>query len=201
MKSTNLYQDRSRQTLQVMLLSVSPKATAALTPVLHTCGLSITCEADSTIKARKLMAEITPDIVIINTPLADDFGTQLAIELAQKNLGVLVLVKNHLLDQVTYKLEPYGALALGKPLSSADLLQALRLLRPLRLKLWDLESQRASLEVKMKELRLVSRAKLLLIERLHMTEEEANRYIEKSAMDTCTKKSAVADRIIKMYEP
>ena len=53
----------------------------------------------------------------------------------------------------------------------------------------------------MKEIRLVNRAKWLLIEHESMTEAEANRWIEKTAMDACRKKAAIADDIIRRYGP
>ncbi len=52
----------------------------------------------------------------------------------------------------------------------------------------------------MKEISLVNRAKWLLIDRLKMSEEEAHRYIEKSAMDDCVSKSVIAQGIIKTYD-
>lgn len=51
----------------------------------------------------------------------------------------------------------------------------------------------------MEEIRIVGRAKLLLIEKLKMTEPDAHRYIEKTAMDRCISKRAVAESIIKTY--
>ena len=62
-----------------------------------------------------------------------------------------------------------------------------------------LSSQTTKLKVKMEEIRLVNRAKMLLMQNLKMTEPEAHRYIEKEAMDRGLKKTAVAENVIKMY--
>ena len=51
----------------------------------------------------------------------------------------------------------------------------------------------------MEEIRLANRAKMLLMQNLKMTEQEAHRYIEKEAMDRGLKKTAVAENIIKTY--
>ena len=51
----------------------------------------------------------------------------------------------------------------------------------------------------MEEIRLVNRAKMLLMQNLKMTEQEAHRYIEKEAMDRGMKKIAVSEEIIKTY--
>jgi response regulator NasT len=51
----------------------------------------------------------------------------------------------------------------------------------------------------MEEIRLVNRAKWLLIENLKMTESDAHHYIEKQAMDRCCSKKEIALGIIKTY--
>ena len=51
----------------------------------------------------------------------------------------------------------------------------------------------------MAEIRMVNRAKWLLINQLQMTEPEAHRLIEKQAMDRCIAKRAVAQEIIDRY--
>lgn len=50
------------------------------------------------------------------------------------------------------------------------------------------------------EIRMVNRAKLILIKMRGMTEGEAHRYIVRSAMDACVKKRAVAADIIAYHE-
>ena len=61
------------------------------------------------------------------------------------------------------------------------------------------EKQTTSIEEKMNEIRLVNRAKWLLISELKMTEPDAHRYIEKQAMDRCVSKRQAAEEIIKTY--
>lgn len=50
------------------------------------------------------------------------------------------------------------------------------------------------------EIRLIERAKEVLIEYLKMTEAQAHRYIEKQAMDMRITRREVAESIIKTYE-
>ena len=63
-----------------------------------------------------------------------------------------------------------------------------------------LEERAESLQAKMDELRLVDRAKLILIQQFRMTEKDAHRYIEKNAMDRSLKRGDVARRIIRTYQ-
>ena len=55
-----------------------------------------------------------------------------------------------------------------------------------------MERQLARTRDKYKELQVVSRCKLLLMENYQWTEEKAHRYIEKTAMDHSTTKVLVA---------
>ena len=50
------------------------------------------------------------------------------------------------------------------------------------------------------EIRLMNRAKLILIKMRGMTEAEAHRFIVHSAMDRCVKKRRVAEEIIDYHE-
>ena len=69
-----------------------------------------------------------------------------------------------------------------------------------RERLRQLEKKSLSIEEKMAEIRLVNRAKWLLIDREGMTEQDAHRFIEKQAMDRCVTRRAVADQIIARYQ-
>ena len=139
--------------------------------------------------ARRELLENSYDLVVINTPLPDEFGTRLAQDICQHSAaGVLLLVKAE------------HFLVLSKPMSTQLFTQSLRLLCGTRERLRGLEKKNATIEEKMEEIRLVNRAKWLLIEELNMTEQEAHRYIEKQAMDRCVTKRAVAEQILSTYK-
>ncbi|MBQ2927928.1 MAG: ANTAR domain-containing protein, partial [Oscillospiraceae bacterium] len=56
-----------------------------------------------------------------------------------------------------------------------------------------------SIEEKMEEIRIVNRAKWLLISELKFDEPGAHRYIEKQAMDRCVSRKDIAEEIITTY--
>ena len=68
-----------------------------------------------------------------------------------------------------------------------------------RERLRKMKTMSLSVEEKMEEIRLVNRAKWLLIEQLKMTESDAHRYIEKQAMDRCVSRREIAQNIIRIY--
>ena len=151
-------------------------------------------------EVRRMMLDTPADIVIINTPLRDEFGTELAIDLAEGTAGVLLLVKNELYDQVCYKAEDNGVLTLSKPTSRQGFYSAVKLLTAMTARLSRLEKVNHTLQEKMADIRVVNRAKWLLIEHHHMKEQDAHYFIEKQAMDTRLSRREVAENIIRSYD-
>lgn len=78
--------------------------------------------------------------------------------------------------------------------------QNLRILCATRERMRQMEAKQATVEEKIEEIRLVNRAKWLLIECLGMTEPEAHRYIEKQSMDQRISKREAAEAVIKTYK-
>lgn len=151
--------------------------------------------------AGRCLLEKSYDIVIINTPLTDCFGTKLAIDIVSgSSTGVLLLVKSEHYPEVCGLTSPYGVLTLLKPTTSQLIMQSLQLLCGTRERLRRMEQKAATLEEKMQEIRIVNRAKLILIEQLKMTEAEAHRFIEKQAMDRCVTRKAIAESIVSTYK-
>ena len=156
--------------------------------------------AGSAGEVKRMLLETDVDLVILNAPLRDEFGTQLALNLAQDNLCVLMLVPAESFDAVCYKVEDEGILTLSKPVSRNGLLGAIKLLTAMRGKLRKLDRQNQALQEKMQDIRTVNRAKWLLIEIKRMTENEAHYYIEKQAMDMRLSRREVAENIIRTYD-
>ena len=155
--------------------------------------------AGSAGEVKRMLLETDVDLVILNAPLRDEFGTQLALNLSQDNLCVLMLVPAESFDAVCYKVEDEGILTLSKPVSRNGLLGAIKLLTAMRGKLRKLDRQNQALQEKMQDIRTVNRAKWLLIEIKRMTENEAHYYIEKQAMDMRLSRREVAEEIIRYY--
>lgn len=159
----------------------------------------ITVVSDVSSAKRKLL-EKNFDITIINTPLPDEFGTRLALDIcAGSSSGVLLFVKAEHYHDISEKVVPKGVLILPKPASSHMISQSLLLLCGTCERLKNIRKKTVSIEEKIEEIRLINRAKLLLIEQLKMTEAEAHRYIEKQAMDRCTTRKTIAERILSAY--
>ena len=150
---------------------------------------------------RRLALESTMDLVVLNTPLKDEFGTRLALDLADYNIAVLLMVQGDVFDQVCYKVEDYGVLTLAKPVSRQSFYTAVKLLTAMRAKMLRMEKKNQALQEKMQDIRTINRAKWLLITNLQMTEDEAHYHIEKKAMNSRLSRREAAEEIIRTYEP
>lgn len=150
--------------------------------------------------AKRALTDRSYDYVLINAPLPDDMGTRFAIDTcASRDTVVLLLVKSDIHDAIHDKVAEYGVFTLPKPTSKQTLLQALNWMESARERLRQLQKKTLSVEEKMAEIRLVNKAKWLLISELSMSEPDAHRYIEKQAMDRCVSKKVIAEDIIKTY--
>ena len=113
---------------------------------------------------------------------------------------VILIVKSELADDVSAKVEEFGILVVPKPVGRALFYQSLKLISATRRRILNLKQENVKLQKKIEEIRLVDRAKCVLIQHLHFTEAQAHRYIEKQAMDLRVTRREVAENILKTYE-
>lgn len=193
-----VFQER---TYSVLIVTASDTFAERIMPLLPMTDYWPVMTVHSVSEARRRLVDTAFDIVLINAPLPDDFGMRLAIDLcAGSGAGVLLLVKNDHFDDVYAKVVSYGVLTLSKPTNMQMVAQNLRILCATRERMRQMEAKQASVEEKIEEIRLVNRAKWLLIECLSMTEPEAHRYIEKQSMDLRISKREAAENIIRTYK-
>lgn len=193
-----VFQER---TYSVLLVSASEKINTAILALLPMTDYWPVTVVTSVSEARRKLLEMAYDIVIVNAPLPDDLGMRLAIDVCSTSpAGVLLLVKNEMYDDIYSKVVTHGVVTLSKPTNVQMISQNLRVLCATRERLRKMEAKQMTVEEKMEEIRLVNRAKWLLIECLSMTENDAHRYIEKQAMDLRVSKREVAESIIKTYK-
>ena len=184
----------------VLIVSAAESFNDALSALLPNSKYSPTHFVSNISAAKRALAERAFDYVIINSPLPDDVGTRFAIDTADSEESVvLLMVRTELQEEIYDKVAEHGVFVLPKPTSKPTMTIALSWLSSAREKLRKTEKKTLSIEEKMEEIRIVNRAKWLLISELKMDEQGAHRYIEKQAMDRCISKRIVAEEIIRTY--
>lgn len=184
----------------VLVISAKENFNASLQSLLPESKYAPVQMVSSVSLAKRVLLERSFDFVFINTPLPDDFGTRFAIEISgNKGTVILLLVRNEVYEEVCDKVTEYGILTLPKPASKQMVAHTLNFMAGIWERLRKLENKSLSMEEKMKEIRLVNRAKWVLIDELKMSEADAHRYIEKQAMDRCVSRREIAEEIISTY--
>ncbi len=186
---------------KVLIVSAQPKFNESLLALTaerrrFDCSLEYSVSA-----ARRRLNETKCDILIINVPLPDEDGMRFAIDrCSAESSAVMLIVKNEYYTDTFSRVCPYGVFTLPKPATKQMVMQAFDWLECTSERLSRLKKRTVSLEDKMQEIRLVNRAKWVLISEKGMTEEQAHRSIEKLAMDRCLTKRRIAEEIIASAE-
>ena len=181
----------------VLVVSASEKASSSLTSLLPEHRFSPVHLVKSISAAQRAWSECAYDLVIVNTPLPDGAGSRFAIDISNSSEAVvLMLARADVLGELSEKLTDHGVYTLEKPTSEAALLQSLAWMASTRERLRRLGKKAISFEEKMAEIRLVNRAKWVLISEHGMSEPEAHRFIEKQAMDRGITKAKLAGEIV-----
>ena len=192
--------DLKERIYSVLIVSASENFNNALSALLPPFRYAPVRYVSGVSGAKRVLNEKEFDFLIINAPLPDDSGTDLAIDFSGNGSGIaLLIVRSDTLEGIRNKVTGHGVFTLSKPLSTEMFTVALDWMASARERLRNSEKKTQSFEEKMREIRLVNRAKWLLITELKMEEPRAHRFIEKQAMDRSITRAEVAEEIINTY--
>lgn len=188
------------QVYSVLIVSAAEKFNSAIPEIFSVPLFSPVNTVNNISAAKRAIGERDFDIVIVNSPLPDDYGLRFAIDtVSSYNTVVLFLARSEQYESAYDRLAEHGVFLLQKPISRAVMDIASGWLISARERIRKTEKKTLSIDEKMNEIRIVNRAKWLLISELKMTEPDAHRYIEKQAMDACASRKQIAEEIIKTY--
>ena len=186
---------------RVLLASGSLKGRDFFTHLITEYGIREVLSAQTGKDTRDALSKTDIDLLIINAPLADEFGDLLAGYASRNSCcGIVMVVKSDTDERIVLGAENAGAFTVRTPLSKALFRQTFRLARATRNRMLGIESENKRLSRRLEDMGLVDRAKCTLIQVLGMTEPQAHRYIEKQAMDMRVSKRQVAEELLKTYE-
>ena len=189
-----------RRTKSVLIVSASDKIFQYLRDIMPPEEFYPVMRASSAGEAKRTLLSSDADIVVINAPLPDEFGSELSLDLSEGAMCVLLIVKSGLYEDICCKVEDAGVFTLPKPNTKQNIYSALRLLSAMNSRLSDMDKKNRSLREKMTDIRVVNRAKWLLIENLNMSESDAHYYIERKAMDSRVSRREAAESVIRAYD-
>ncbi|MEE0772105.1 MAG: ANTAR domain-containing protein [Anaerovoracaceae bacterium] len=184
----------------MLIVSSSDAFNTALTSLLPEFPCDTIHYASDISAAKRAAAGRAYDFIIINSPVHDDQGLRFAINAcASGNTVVLLMAKGDIHDEIYDIVAPHGIFTLAKPVSRAVMERALSWMVSSRERLRQFEKKTTSIEQKMEEIRLVNRAKWILISHENLSEPDAHRFIEKTSMNRCISRRQLAYEIIDKY--
>lgn len=188
------------QIYSVLLVSSSDSFNAAASDMLPSYHYQPVTFASSVSEAKRSLTSRSYDFVIINSPLPDESGMRFAIDCCHSQTTVvLILARSDVYAEVRDRVLEHGVFTLSKPTPKLIMQQSLEWMASFRERLRRMQARTASIDERMEEIRIVNRAKFLLIGELKMTESDAHHFIERTAMDNCITKKQAAENIIKIY--
>lgn len=186
----------------VLVISSNEKASAMIIQLVKEAARCNVAIVQTGVEARRIIGgNSNYDLAIINAPLSDEFGNELAEFISESSMAsCAMIVKAEIADSVGERLEDYGVIVLSKPLNKTIFYQAMKMINATRKRILGLQDQNIKLQKKIDEIRIINRAKFALMQYLKFTEQQAHRYLEKQAMDMRKTKREIAMEIIKIYE-
>ncbi len=140
------------------------------------------------------------DVVIINAPIEDENGIDLAIKISKDTVcGVILLIQSDKASFVGKKVIDYGVVVVPKPINKMIFKQSLGVVRAAQKRYAGLSQENERLKSSLEETKILNRAKFLLMQYLSLSEERAHKYIEKQAMDMRISRVEVARQILRTY--
>ena len=180
----------------VLIISAKPrilqKVRAALTP-----GYGRVLSAETAQEAEKAVLRERIAVILVFTPLKDEEELQHLLEMAERRMiAVALAVSSEVYEETAYRMEGRHVFVISYPIQMREVLQAAGFLYQVQERLLTLLSEQDRLKTELRDSRLISRVKCLLVEKRGLTEEAAHHLIEQKAMNAGIPKREAAEKLL-----
>ncbi|MFC7503271.1 ANTAR domain-containing response regulator [Nocardioides sp. CPCC 206347] len=160
-------------------------------------GYDVVGQAGDGQRAIELAEEHRPDLVILDVKMPVLDGIAAAEAIAGKRIAPVVMLTAFSQRDLVERAREAGAMSyLVKPFSQTDLVPAIEMAVSRFAEITQLESEVTDLKERLETRKAVDRAKGILQEQLSLSEGDAFRWIQKTAMDLRMSMREVADGIV-----
>ena len=182
---------------RILIVSSSESGTKVLTDLLRSAGFENITASSSAADARRRSTVESYDLSIINMPLNDETGKELSFDIADKNVSGVITIVNNGHEQIIGSFgRKKGIYIVMKPLNRRMFLDAVVFVLTAQKQKLRLIKKNEELARALTDLKIITKAKFLLMEKNGMSEENAHHFIERSAMDQRLSKRYVAEAVI-----
>lgn len=159
-------------------------------------GYDVVGQAADGAEAVRLAEEQRPDLVVLDVKMPVLDGIAAAERIATRRIAPVVILTAFSQRELVERARDAGAMAyVVKPFSSHDLVPAIEMALSRFAEVAALEAEVADLAERLETRKAVDRAKAALQEELGLSEPEAFRWIQKTAMDLRLSMRQVADGV------
>ena len=160
-------------------------------------GYDVVGQAGDGEAAVALVMELRPDLVVMDIKMPKLDGIAAAAQIAQAHVAPVVMLTAFSQRDLVDRARESGAMAyLVKPFTKSDLVPAIEMARSRYAEISALEREVGDLTDQLATRKAVERAKGLLQEALEISEPEAFRWIQRTAMDLRLTMQQVAQGVI-----
>lgn len=186
---------------RALIVSKTESGIKAISSLLSGEGFSDVACTVSADDAKLRLSSFGFDLVVINTPLDSEPGLEFALYCAKKTkAAVLLIVKQEKAMEAFGIVSSFGVLVIGKPLNKQLFHHYVSFAQGFRERFFSQNDEAEKLKTELEEMKVIGRAKLLLIQCLSMTEQQAHSYIEHQAMNMRKSKLDIAKQVIRTYQ-
>lgn len=160
-------------------------------------GYEVVGEASDGEQALALARELVPDLVVMDVKMPKMDGITAAAAIAEERIAPVVMLTAFSQRELVERAREAGAMAyVVKPFDASDVIPAIEIAAARFAEIRAVEAEVADLEERFASRKAVDQAKGLLQEGLGLTEPEAFRWIQKTAMDMRKSMRDVAEGVI-----
>ncbi|SES23649.1 MULTISPECIES: ANTAR domain-containing response regulator [Lentzea] len=192
--------DATRKAPRVLVAEDEALIRLDLVEMLREEGYDVAGEAADGEEAIKLATELDPDLVILDVKMPKVDGIEAAQHIAGNRIAPVVILTAFSQRDLVERARDAGAMAyLVKPFAKRDLVPAIELAMSRFNELAALEQEVAGLTERLETRKTVERAKGILMTKQGLSEPEAFRWVQRTAMDRRTTMKAVAEAVIENF--
>jgi response regulator NasT len=185
------------ETIRVIIAEDEALIRLDLKEMLEEEGYSVVAEVGDGQQAVERAAELRPDLVILDIQMPVLDGLSAAEQIASARIAPVIVLTAFSQRELVERARDAGAMAyLVKPFSKNDLVPAIEVARARFSEMTALDSEVRTLEERLETRKVVEKAKGVLMARQGITEAEAFRWIQRTAMNQRTSMKGLAQSII-----
>jgi response regulator NasT len=187
----------SSQTTRVLIAEDEALIRLDLKEMLEEEGYTVVAEVGDGQQAVDQAEELRPDLVILDIQMPVLDGLSAAEQIAQARTAPVIVLTAFSQRELVERARDAGAMAyLVKPFTKNDLVPAIEVARARFAEMTTLDSEVRSLEERLETRKVVEKAKGRLMADRGITEADAFRWIQRTAMNERTSMKALAERVL-----